>query len=96
MARCVRSFRVKVPRTFSKSPVPPVTASTAGVTTVRFTPSGLWDEEAVRSHEGGWGKAFDNLERALAAQCLGLHLNRLDSHGKRVEDLRDLGGVVRM
>jgi uncharacterized protein YndB with AHSA1/START domain len=38
-----------------------------GVTTVRFTHSGLWDEEAVRSHEGGWGKAFDNLERALAA-----------------------------
>ena len=38
-----------------------------GVTTVRFTHSGLWDEEAVRSHEGGWGKAFDNLERTLAA-----------------------------
>ena len=37
-----------------------------GVTTVRFTHSGLWDEEAVRSHEGGWGKAFDNLERTLA------------------------------
>jgi hypothetical protein len=32
---------------------------------VRFTHSGLWDEEAVRSHEQGWGKAFDNLERAL-------------------------------
>ena len=39
---------------------------TDGVTTVRFTHSGLWDEEAVRSHEDGWGKAFDNLERALA------------------------------
>ena len=25
-----------------------------GATTVRFTHSGLWDEEAVRSHEGGW------------------------------------------
>jgi len=36
-----------------------------GATTVRFTHSGLWDEEAVRSHEGGWNKAFDNLERAL-------------------------------
>ena len=36
-----------------------------GVTTVRFTHSGLWDEEAVRSHESGWGKAFDNLERTL-------------------------------
>jgi uncharacterized protein YndB with AHSA1/START domain len=36
-----------------------------GVTTVRFTHSGLWDEEAVRSHEGGWGRCFDNLERAL-------------------------------
>jgi uncharacterized protein YndB with AHSA1/START domain len=36
-------------------------------TTVRFTHSGLWDEESVRSHEGGWGKAFDNLARILAA-----------------------------
>jgi uncharacterized protein YndB with AHSA1/START domain len=36
-----------------------------GVTTVRFTHSGLWDEAAVRDHEDGWGKAFDNLERAL-------------------------------
>jgi uncharacterized protein YndB with AHSA1/START domain len=39
-----------------------------GVTTVRFTHSGLWDEEAVRSHEEGWSGAFDNLERALAGQ----------------------------
>jgi uncharacterized protein YndB with AHSA1/START domain len=37
-----------------------------GVTTVRFTHSGLWDEEAVRSHERGWNNCFDNLERALA------------------------------
>jgi uncharacterized protein YndB with AHSA1/START domain len=39
----------------------------SGVTTVRFTHSNLWDEEAVRSHEEGWGKAFDNLERTLEA-----------------------------
>jgi uncharacterized protein YndB with AHSA1/START domain len=38
-----------------------------GVTTVRFTHSGLWDEEAVRSHEGGWSRMFENLERALEA-----------------------------
>jgi uncharacterized protein YndB with AHSA1/START domain len=38
---------------------------TDGVTTVRFTHSGLWSEEAVRSHEEGWSNAFDNLERAL-------------------------------
>jgi uncharacterized protein YndB with AHSA1/START domain len=38
-----------------------------GVTTVRFTHSGLWDEEAVRSHERGWNNCFDNLERALEA-----------------------------
>jgi uncharacterized protein YndB with AHSA1/START domain len=25
----------------------------------------MWDEEAVRSHEDGWGKLFDNLERTL-------------------------------
>ena len=37
-----------------------------GATTVRFSHSGLWDEEAVRSHEGGWGAAFDNLGRELA------------------------------
>ena len=38
---------------------------TDGVTTVRFTHSGLWDEETVRSHERGWSGCFDNLERAL-------------------------------
>ena len=38
-----------------------------GHTTVRFTHTGLWSEEAVRSHEDGWGKAFDNLERALGS-----------------------------
>ena len=38
---------------------------TNGQTTVRFTHSGLWDEEAVASHENGWGTAFDNLARAL-------------------------------
>jgi uncharacterized protein YndB with AHSA1/START domain len=37
-----------------------------GVTTVRFTHSGLWDDDAVRSHEEGWGKLFDRLERVLA------------------------------
>jgi uncharacterized protein YndB with AHSA1/START domain len=36
-----------------------------GITTVRFTHRDLWDEEAVRSHRYGWGKCFDNLERAL-------------------------------
>ena len=44
---------------------------TDGVTTVRFMHSNLWDEEAVGSHEDGWGKAFDNLERALAATSRG-------------------------
>ena len=39
---------------------------TDGVTTVSFTHSGLWDEEAVRSHEDGWNTAFANLERTLA------------------------------
>ena len=37
-----------------------------GVTTVRLTNSGLWDEEAVRSHKMGWNGALDNLERVLA------------------------------
>ena len=36
-----------------------------GRTTVRFTHDGLRDEEALRSHEDGWGKCFENLERAL-------------------------------
>jgi uncharacterized protein YndB with AHSA1/START domain len=39
-----------------------------GVTTVRFTHSDLWDDEAVRSHEVGWGKFFDNLDRALTGR----------------------------
>ncbi len=39
-----------------------------GATTVRFTHSNLRDEESVRSHEGGWSNAFDNLEtKALGA-----------------------------
>ena len=38
-----------------------------GATTVRFTHSGLRDEESVRSHEEGWTTCFDNLERALEA-----------------------------
>jgi uncharacterized protein YndB with AHSA1/START domain len=38
-----------------------------GATTVRFTHSGLWDEAAVRSHEGGWGTVLDNLGRELEA-----------------------------
>jgi uncharacterized protein YndB with AHSA1/START domain len=38
-----------------------------GSTEVRFTHSSLLDEEMVRSHEGGWGRCFDNLERTLAA-----------------------------
>lgn len=40
---------------------------TAGITTVSFTHSGLWDEQAVRSHEHGWCKLFENLERTLEA-----------------------------
>jgi uncharacterized protein YndB with AHSA1/START domain len=36
-----------------------------GVTTVRFVHRDLWDEQAVRDHEDGWGKAFDNLARTL-------------------------------
>ena len=39
-----------------------------GATTVRFTHRDLWSEEAVRDHEDGWGRCFDNLERALAAE----------------------------
>jgi uncharacterized protein YndB with AHSA1/START domain len=38
-----------------------------GVTTVRFTHSGLREEESVRSQEGGWTACFDNLERTLNA-----------------------------
>lgn len=36
-----------------------------GITTVTFVHSGLWDEEAVRSHEGGWSRMLDNLKRTL-------------------------------
>jgi uncharacterized protein YndB with AHSA1/START domain len=37
-----------------------------GATLMTFVQNGLWDEEALRSHEGGWRNCFDNLERALA------------------------------
>jgi uncharacterized protein YndB with AHSA1/START domain len=43
-------------------------AEAGGVTTVRFTHSGLPDEAAVREHEDGWNKCFDNLRRALEAE----------------------------
>lgn len=40
---------------------------TATGTRVSFTHSGLEDEEAVRSHEGGWGRILDSLGRYLGA-----------------------------
>lgn len=40
---------------------------TDGITTVRFTHTGLLNEEAMRSHQYGWSRAFDNLERTLQA-----------------------------
>jgi uncharacterized protein YndB with AHSA1/START domain len=40
---------------------------TDGATTVTFTHSGLWDDEAVRSHKRGWSTMFDILERTLEA-----------------------------
>jgi uncharacterized protein YndB with AHSA1/START domain len=43
-------------------------AETDGVTTVNFKHSGLWDEEAVQSHNYGWTGVFDKLENYLAAQ----------------------------
>jgi uncharacterized protein YndB with AHSA1/START domain len=36
-----------------------------GVTTVVFTHSDLWDEEAVRSHEDGWTRMFEILASQL-------------------------------
>jgi len=42
---------------------------TDGATTVRFTHSGLWDEDAVRSHEHGWGNILDNLGRILEGRA---------------------------
>jgi uncharacterized protein YndB with AHSA1/START domain len=38
-----------------------------GMTAVRFTHSGLWDEAAVRAHEDGWGNILDGLGRDLAS-----------------------------
>jgi uncharacterized protein YndB with AHSA1/START domain len=36
-----------------------------GATTVTFTHSGLWDEEAVRDHEYGWSRILDRLGEDL-------------------------------
>ena len=38
-----------------------------GATTVTFTHSALWDEEAVRDHTDGWTKILENLARTLEA-----------------------------
>jgi uncharacterized protein YndB with AHSA1/START domain len=38
-----------------------------GATKVTLTHSGLRDQEAVLSHEGGWSNCLDNLREALAA-----------------------------
>jgi uncharacterized protein YndB with AHSA1/START domain len=38
-----------------------------GATTVSFTHSRLWDEEAVRDHTYGWERLLDRLEGALQA-----------------------------
>jgi uncharacterized protein YndB with AHSA1/START domain len=40
---------------------------TDGLTTVSFAHSGLWDDEAVRSHEDGWRRLFDSLAGTLEA-----------------------------
>ncbi len=45
--------------------------SEGSATTVRFTHSGLLDEETVRDHEGGWRTCFDNLDRTLSAAASG-------------------------
>jgi uncharacterized protein YndB with AHSA1/START domain len=37
-----------------------------GATRVRFAHKNLWDSEALREHEGGWNRCFDELDRALA------------------------------
>ena len=42
-----------------------------GVTTARFTHSGLWDDKAVREHRKGWGRCFDNLESTLESPRTG-------------------------
>jgi len=44
-----------------------------GLTTVRFTHRDLWDDESVRSHEDGWRKLFDNLEKELDALDMSDH-----------------------
>jgi uncharacterized protein YndB with AHSA1/START domain len=36
-----------------------------GATTVKFAHRDLWDEAAVRDHEDGWTKLFNNLRREL-------------------------------
>jgi len=38
-----------------------------GATTVSFTHSGLWDEQAVRDHENGWSKILARLDLTLQA-----------------------------
>ncbi len=44
---------------------------TDGVTTVRLTNSDLWDEEAVRSHQEGWGRRVRQPRAHLARGAVG-------------------------
>lgn len=37
-----------------------------GATDMTFLQVGLWNDEAVRSHQGGWTSCFESLARALA------------------------------
>ena len=57
---------------------------TDGITTVHFTHSGLWNEETVRSHRGGWNKCLDNLERTLQAT----HFKRWHPHAAVIQRSR--------
>lgn len=38
-----------------------------GTTKVTLTHSGLWDQEAVASHEGGWNNCLDNLAEVFSS-----------------------------
>ena len=40
---------------------------TDGVTTMLFVHRNLWDDDAVKSHEGGWTEAFENLKAEVEA-----------------------------
>ena len=60
---------------------------------IRFSHRNLWNEETVRSHEGGWRGAMDSLERTLAANAPSIAALR---GGRALATFAHGGGLIKL